>query len=132
MLYTDHQALLKVLKSEDVTSRISRWQLASGIPSRISWITWISIKSLRRTLSVNPGGTSHSAEIPGSGWRSIATSLVVRLTLRRQLYYRHLNISKMAFLVPSSLFRSANPPLRIQFRVRRPWKIATSAKSCTP
>ncbi|KAF6232615.1 hypothetical protein HO173_009283 [Letharia columbiana] len=26
MLYTDHQALLKVLKSEDVTGRISRWQ----------------------------------------------------------------------------------------------------------
>ena len=28
MLYTDHQALLKVLKSEDVTGRIARWQLA--------------------------------------------------------------------------------------------------------
>ena len=28
VLYTDHQALLKVLKSEDVTGRISRWQLA--------------------------------------------------------------------------------------------------------
>lgn len=28
ILYTDHQALLKVLKSEDVTGRISRWQLA--------------------------------------------------------------------------------------------------------
>lgn len=27
MLYTDHQALLKVLKSEDVAGRISRWQL---------------------------------------------------------------------------------------------------------
>ena len=28
MLYTDHQALLKVLESEDITGRISRWQLA--------------------------------------------------------------------------------------------------------
>lgn len=28
MLYTDHQALLKVLKSEDATGRIVRWQLA--------------------------------------------------------------------------------------------------------
>lgn len=28
MLYTDHQALLKTLKSEDVTGRIARWQLA--------------------------------------------------------------------------------------------------------
>ena len=28
MLYTDHSALLEVLKSEDATGRISRWQLA--------------------------------------------------------------------------------------------------------
>ena len=27
-LYTDHQVLLKILKSEDATGRISRWQLA--------------------------------------------------------------------------------------------------------
>ena len=28
MLYTDHQALLKCLKSEDTAGRIARWQLA--------------------------------------------------------------------------------------------------------
>ena len=27
ILYTDHQALLKTLKSEDATERIARWQL---------------------------------------------------------------------------------------------------------
>ena len=28
MLYTDHQTLLKYLKSEDSTGRLARWQLA--------------------------------------------------------------------------------------------------------